>query len=143
MITNNRVPVFLTIVLAFILGLSTTTTAQVTNAKGEAVVTLGSIDEKAATTMEAVLAAPRLTASPGFVVTGYKVSILAADKTESTGQAYFGPYEVNGAKLTEQVKTIMKKYAKAKARVFFEDIKVMGGGGVIAGSPVILSCKAQ
>lgn len=143
MIIKNKGLVLLSMVFVLTTGFSKKGFAQVTNSKGQAVVRLGGIDANAATTMNAILAADKLLASPGFVVIGYKVSILASDKTGPTGETYFGPYEVKGAELTEQVKAIMKKYLNAKTRVFFEDIKVMGGGGVIKGCPLILNCKAQ
>jgi len=143
MIIKNKMRAFLSIMLVLVCGVSINASAQAINAKGQAIVGLGNMDTKkaAGTTVDAVLAQPRLTAASGYVVTEFKVSIAANDKTEKTGIAYFGPYTIKGAELTDEVKTIMKKYVNAK--LIFEDIKVMSGNQTLKGSPMTVICKAN
>ena len=139
MLTRSKITVFLSLALICLFCGSQTMFAQATDAKGQMIVKLGSIDPKmtGSTSMNAILAQPKLWVSSDYVVTGYKVSFVTHEANGK--EAHFGPFEVKGAELSQQIKDYMKKYEHAKSKIVIEDIQVMGGGMVTKGGPLTLS----
>jgi hypothetical protein len=104
------------------------------------VVTLGTIEASKVqdgkmvptfTTTERIIRGAKFVANPAGIVTSYSFSIAANGNT-------FGPIEVNGAALSEQVVNKIKETKTVGVKVYFDNIHVSYNGKDVVANPVIL-----
>ncbi len=103
-------------------------------------VTLGSIEAskiengKAVptfTTTDRIIRSAKFMAKPNGVITGYSYTIAAGGNT-------YGPYEVKGAELTEQVISKIKETRTMGVSLFFDKIHVNYNGKEVVANPIAL-----
>ena len=129
MFAKFKISIVLSVALMCIFGLSTKAAGP--NAPA---VTIGNISTAAHSTITAITAQNGLvTATPGYVVTKYTISLVANNQNATV---LVSPITVDGAALTTQIKDALNSHVNQQSKLLITGLKVMGGGSIMDGSNV-------